>query len=234
MKRLKIFLPLFVFLACEKEEINLPEVYVFRGFETGTVRVFTKEGEITSDLLSGKFIANNDYFVEQNSFELPDFSQDLEIIFETKGKAVFQGADTVMTANATRVANKIYFESNDTLYSDNSLINMRDPRFQFSPITQTDVVEAGFGGFPPVHNFIYGYRSCVYAIDYGQEIKVPFINILDKKCPPPDGIIVCNASGVANINNAFNENYLNVIKNSTFTWVDTLIVQQNYVVFRKE
>lgn len=233
MKRLKVFLPLFVFFACEKDQVTVPVEYVFSGFETGTIRVFTPDGEISNDLFSHKFLAHEDYFVNQNSFELVDFPRDLAIIFKSKGKSVFQGSDTVMTADVTRKSDRIYFESSDTLYSYSGLSEMTDSRLQFSPITQTNIVDAGFGGFPPIHNFFYGYRACFYAIDYENEIKIPFVSLLEMKCSTEGILIGCNESGFSNLNNAFNENYINVVKNSPYG-VDTLVVQQNYVVFRKK
>jgi hypothetical protein len=243
IKKLMLLLVFFILIACEKENKDNPKVYFFDSFETGEVRIYTKDGEIKDVQLSTSFTKKwNDYFYKKDSFEFTDFDFNSKITLNSNHQSIAEGSDTIVTYGTKQKNEVIYFESIDTSYSNFDLINMKDPRFKFGPITQTEIKEGGYGGFPPVAINYYGYLPCVYAIDEGQVIKFPFTSFLEKNCTADSSFLgyfgnCLNVNAVSNINNLFNENYLrrmNIIGQYAPTRRDTIVIQENFIVFRKQ
>jgi len=243
MKNLKLLFLFCILIACEKETNNYPKVYIFDSYETGEVRIFTNTGEINNEQLSINFISKwSDYFYKEDSFKFIDFDFNGKITLTSGIQSTVEGFDTTVNYSIKQVDHVIYFESSDTAYSRFDLINMKDPRFLYSPITHTDVKAGGVAGFPPMPTYLYGYLPCIYALDKGQVIKIPFISFLEKNCTADTSWSIfgnCyNTSAVSNINNLFNESYLsrsiyNEQLNSLYQRRDTVVIQENYIVFRK-
>lgn len=84
---------------------------------------------------------------------------------------------------------------------------------------------------------IYGYRSCLYAIEDGREVKFPMISLLEKYCLPASSPVQviggCSIiQEVSDFNNMLNVDYLNMLSTTTLS-DDTLVIQENFIVYRR-
>ena len=244
MIRLTFLFCAVLLTACEKENKDYPKTYYFDSFETGEVRIFTNNGEINDVQLSAGFINRyGDYFYGEDAFRLDDFDFKGEITLGANNQSVIRSSDSVMTYGFQLKNGVIYFESSDTSYSFSDLMNMKDERLKFGPITQTSISEGLLSGFPPRQTIWYGYLPCVYAIDEEDEIKFPFVSFLEKNCyvENTEGLTgnCNNINAFSTVNNMFNENYVKRIVNNYqispgYENRDTIVIQENYVVFRKQ
>ena len=161
----------------------------------------------------------------------------------SNNQSIIQSSDTLMTYGFQLKDGVLYFESSDTSYSFSDLINMKDERLKFGPITQTSISEGPVSGFPPQQTIWYGYLPCVYAIDEGDKIKFPFLSFLEKNCyaENTEGLLgnCNNINAFSNVNNMFNEYYINQIINKyqispDYEYRDTIVIQENFIVFSKQ
>jgi hypothetical protein len=241
MKKPIFLICTILIIACEKEGNDFPKNYTFDSFETGKVRIFTNDGEIQNEQLCEDFIDRwGNYFYKKDSFRFDDFDLIGEITLNSNNQSILQGPDTTRYYGFKRKGGVVYFESSDTSYSIYDLINMKDRRFMYGPITQTDVKEGRSLGIPPITTY-YGYLQCVYAIDNGDELRFPFTSFLEKNCNVGTSWSIVgdcsNVEAISNVNNLFNESYLdgmyNVQINTLYGRRDTVVIQENFIVFRK-
>lgn len=223
-------------LACDQDAAENPTVYAFDRFETGEVQVFT-EGEAVGLATIGEAIAGEwlDVFDQPNQFSMDDM-QGTTITLSTATQAMIQKRDSTINVKVHTEGNRLFFESTDTLYSSVPIAQWKDPRFGFSPRTQTHMVQGPATGIPPLPAYLYGYLACMYALSEANEIRIPFTNILEKNCASDNsGILVGGCSRISSIsrqNNLFNPSFAATQK-LNLTDRDTLAVQVNFVVFRK-
>lgn len=244
MNRFTYLFYFVLLIACQKENEDYPKTYYFDFIETGEVRVFTNNGEVNDTQLSATLINRwDDYFYGKDEFRFDDFDFKGEITLGANNQSIIQNSDTAMTYGFQSRGGVIYFESSDTSYSFSDLINIKDKRLRFSPITQTNIKEGPISGFPPQQTILYGYLPCVYAINKGDKIKFPFLSFLEKNCYADNsgGLLgnCYNINAFSNVNNLFDENYINKIMNKyqispDYEYRDTIVIQENFIVFSKK
>lgn len=235
MKRLTVLMLVLMASGCANDTVDDPTVYVFDRFETGTVRIFAEGTPVENAALSERYVNEwTGIFYPLDQFKL-DSLKAKTLTFTSDHRLLVDGTDSGMKMKITRDGDKVYFEATDTIYSYRDLINIPDGRFVFAPRTQTDVVLAPGQGFPPLPQAYYGYLSCSYAIEDDEELRIPFMNMLEKNCDSDGSGLISGCVSVnafANTNNMFNSNYAKTHQ-SNYTDRDTLVVQENFVVFRR-
>jgi hypothetical protein len=244
MRKLTFLLLILLIVSCNKDKHHYPETYVFDSYETGTIRIFTNSGEIEDEQLAKHFFDTwTGCFYLADSFRFDDNIFYNKIILNEDGQATIETYDEVLPRLFKIIDGVIYFESTDTIYSTTSIENLKDDKFLYGPITQTNIIEGPGTAFPSYADNYYGYRDCVYALDRGDVIKFPFISFLEKYCfvdTADHSLVSCyNVSAFSNINNRFAVSYADriigrTVINGGYEYRDTIVVQENYAIFRKQ
>jgi hypothetical protein len=216
MKRVFIFfLILLSLLSCDKSE-SYPKTYVYNGYETGEIKLYTNSGEIKDQVLINKSLGT---ILDFDWFEEPRQSYKevkIEILSPTKGRFT-NDLDSVFELNITRKDGILYFEDCDTFVGNISPIFYNDERLKYSPLYNVSI--------PTTTGFLIRTVPCMYFIEDDGAIYLPKVYYYEK-------YESSNIRSVEGIKNAFNEKYLLKIKGSNI--VDTIAYQNNRVIYREE
>ena len=226
MKIIYYLFCLILLISCQKESEDFPKTYNFDSFETGEIRFFTNNGKINDSLLTLGLIDKwSNYLYNGGEFNYDNFDFKGKITLYDNNKSTINNLDSVLNYRAISKNGVIYFESPKTSYSFSNLINMKDPRLMFGPITQTSITKSTIYNNPLEQQTIrYGYLPCIYGIEEGNKIKFPFLNFVEKNRQASLAFI----NRLSNVNNKFNENY---IINKSDKDKDTIVIQENFMVF---
>ena len=230
------FLMLVVMWSCTSDSYEgYRDVYVFDRFETGPVRVFAEGQELNDPALAGRFTTEmSTTFYAPGLFSDDNVSQS-RVIFTSLNRAILEHADTSVATHVIRVQDRLYFEMADTLYSFQSPIQMQNTLELFRPQTQVSMDLSTRYPFQ-FSLYMYGYLRCIYGVQKGAEIRLPYMSVLEKQCRFGQEYAwggYCSQRSFVNMNNMFNTNYLGGLS-SNLTDRDTVVVQENFVVFRRK
>lgn len=209
------FLILLSLLSCDKSE-SYPKTYVYDGYETGTIYLYTNSGEIKDQVLINKSlhaIKNFEWFEEPQQ---PYKDVKIEILSPTKGRYT-NYLDSVFEQNITKKDGIWYFEDCDTIVGNIPPDFMNDERLKYSPLYNVSI--------PTTTGFISRTVPCEYYIEGDGAIYLPKLHYYEKKG-------AYNTRSAEGIKNVFNEKYLLKIKDSNV--VDTIAYQNNRVIYREE
>jgi hypothetical protein len=208
----------FVFYSCGKD-IDFPKRYVLDSFHVGVLKAYTNSGEITDELKIREFIMGQDDLFWQIGYQSVDLQIIIEIISETKAK--ISSTDTLIYYDIIRENGIMYFQFSDTLVSYGSLKN---DRLMYSPLYIQS--NPGITGIPSL------YIPCYYIIESKGELHIPMVSYIEKVYGATGDLM--SSQGIGNFNNVFNTIYLNMIQNSGSSLIDTIVYQNNKVIFREK
>lgn len=205
-----VYLFLFVlFISCE-QDFSYPHKYVFYSSVPGDLVGFTNNYQPLSDKGIQSFVNGNKdgYWVQtttsrQDSILIEVYSED---------SASFNGR----SYQITRKDGILYFESYRKSMTSHADV-VKDERFYFSPLT--------------IENHGYGmeifYRYCYYFYEERGRLVMPMITFKHNRWENQ----FFSSSGVINANNIFNTSWLENLNTTSF--IDTVVYQENQVVFRR-
>ncbi|HEY6914226.1 MAG TPA: hypothetical protein VI413_06070 [Paludibacter sp.] len=223
MKKLSLFFCLLVFLVSCGNEIDYSATYTSDKFETGDVRLFTKNGEIKNSSTISSFLSRHKGRYFESSSMTNSYLQSsvtLQFLSATDAKLTYGNVQllTVITKS-----NLIYLESKDTTYTGQRYYDypgasesIYNAMLKYSPLYNDTVLLANSD-----YNYFIRTKQCFYMTQSGNELKMPFMSYYYHE---PYG----EHSGTF-INNCFNVDCIKLMASN-----DTLAIQQAQLVLKKK
>lgn len=208
--------------SCTKDidisDSQFPQIYVYDSYFVGTLKAFTKSGEITDSYVINRYIEDRKDFFWQSTLNFSDWQYEIEILSDSSARISNNGTTNY---DLIRKNGLLYFQSkNGIVFSGEPLI---DDRFKYSPLYQ--------GEYPVTIGGGYFYIPCFYILESDNELHMPFVSYYHKSYSSNGEFLYYQAKG--SFNNAFNMNYLNKIINNEYL-IDTVVYQENFVIFKKQ
>lgn len=224
MKKILAFAALLIVLsACDdSEEINYSGTYVSVSVKTSSVRMFTKAGEVKKSGVLEKFLPEDiadDFFILSSP---PDISGEISVEFLEDELVRYTEYGNDETRTLIKKNGIMYLEHNET----GTIFVVGGQTFSFSNVVLYKPLYADTTPFAPGMGYEYAVdiKECIYLQPKGQEIRLPILSAYYKHTSLGGG-----STSAVRLNNAFNNTGTKKLGST-----DTLVVQQNYIVFRKQ
>jgi hypothetical protein len=225
-KNLLLFCSLVLLISCSND-IDYSATYVSSNFETGSMQLYTKNGEITNKATINDFLARHEgkYFKASsitNSF-LPG---SVTLKFLSATDAEFKYGSATMTANLFSVIKKEHL-----MYVEEKEATDNGQRYYGFPHT-VETVQKAMLSHKTLYNdtllventndvYYIKTKRCYYMTEVGSVLKMPFMSYYYHE-PYAE-----SAGSV--INNSFNRSCISLMNAN-----DTLAVQQLQLVLKKK
>lgn len=238
MKKINFLLiiGLFLLISCTKDN-NYPKKYIRAEFQSGEVRLVTKNGEVKNREEINKFTEKiRNYFLnrENASDYVYSFEDDvnfmtgseIEIVFtsETKGtiREKSDNHNEYLTTNFNLIRKGDYY-----IVSLDEVIEhyyyLENPRYKCIP----EIIER----IPlPLAGEIVKYRKPLYIKKNGDEILVSIVSYMERSYYSDSSFRSISINGA--INNLISEDYFNLIQSSNYNPIDSIAFKESYIRFR--
>jgi len=219
---ISILTTLLIFLcSCEKESYVYDGTYYATSFQVKKERLFTKSGEIYSQIFIDNYIKNNniDFLISQDSIINVDGNIKVEFSHESKAQVTMN--EKLETRDSYRKGMYFYLESEDTSYRVNYEYSyiQENIMLNFPLYIKHDSAPFPNGGFWPV---LTTFKHCYYLKTNENTLEYPMLSYR---------INISDEYSESNFyaNNEFNRDVLSYLKMN-----DTLIIQETKIVLEKE
>ncbi|MCL2073588.1 MAG: hypothetical protein FWH18_06695 [Marinilabiliaceae bacterium] len=250
-----------IFISCQKDNY---EKYVFNDIVFGEVKAYTNSGEIIESQIIIEFLENFKNNDGKNIFQIEskikiyenittnipfNFNDEIEFISEKKAK--ISSNDTIIYFDVISKDEILYFQSQDTIDTMRDIFAPDDrpyymkpvyyfnEKLKYAPLYIDTISNYSPGGF-----FTYfRFKPCIYLTKTKNEIYLSYTSYIELNKIP---VYIDDGSGqeiyyyniiidaVQNIQNEFNEEYLNKYKTEDKLRSDTIVYKTNKIIFSKK
>lgn len=224
---LKLFCIVFLLISCKDEiEINTG-TYVSENIEIGTIKLYTKSGEIKDSKTISNFVKVHDkipHFFIQNPDSNINVKDLFRIVILPANQALFIYSNDSTIYDIKSQNQILYLESKDTtIYRSDVSSPFYEKMLKYSPF-YSETLEVPHSSY--VHVSYTKLKPCLYVTLSKNTITFPLLTYHYFQSIP-DGTSY-NSLARRDLNNIFNEKSTNLL-NVT----DTIAVQQNYLKLYK-
>lgn len=221
MKKL-FLLCLSIWVISCSNDIDYTHTYIATKLEKGNIQLFTLSGEINNTSQINRFVSNHQSTISEI------YSSMLEIILLTPAKVGFLSTTeaqflfiNTIPVNVVNKNNALYLEAKDTF--DTGLryygYSYTKPSIYDSMFKYKELYRDTFLINSANNTYAIRIRQCYYMTQMGNTLKMPFMNYWYFQ---PN-----STQSAGSVNNTFNNNCIGMMGDK-----DTLVIQQNQVVFK--
>ncbi len=212
MNKNQILLIIFFFTgisSCKKDFIEHPITYASYSITSPDIKIFTKNGEITSSALKNNLIKRHEkYLTELESVDI-EGKIIATYISENSVELTIDNTKEQRARTVHEIAELIYWEKKDTSqFVVNPTLNIRN-LLKYHPLFYEENNMPQFTGYEKFAKL----KECCYVLNSSGKLKIPMLDYFYKH--------EFGYHSISGINNAFDENSL-----SNLSTNDTIIIQE--------